>query len=281
MDVLDELIEKVPNLPPAPTVAVELLGLFNDPDRDIDRVVQLISHDPSLTAEVLKRCGSAAFGGRLPTDVFEAVNRLGFYEIYCVVVSVVGTRSMSMAKSTGAFDVGALWLHSVLTAVASSALADECAEESPVAFTTGLLHDIGKLIFASADTARYSILTRAGNSGRELADREAALFGKNHAALGARLLSRWKLPPQIIVAVLNHHGAPVAAGPFERLAACVNLGNLVAHWKVEGKPSEAELVGSNSAAAKSLGLVPSNWSSIFKRFDRGLTKADSLLKLTV
>ena len=281
MDGIDELIEKMPHLPPAPTVAIELLGLFNDPDRDIDRVVQLISHDPSLTAEVLKRCGSAAFGGRLPTDVFEAVNRLGFYEVYCVVVSVVGARSMSMAKNAGGFDVGALWLHSVLAAVAAAALADECGEESPVAFTTGLLHDIGKLVFASAETLRYPILIKAGNSGRELVDRETALFGKNHAAVGARLLSRWNLPPQIIVAVLNHHGAPVAAGPFEKLAACVHLGNLVSHWKVDGKPAEIELLCTGSAAAKSLGLVSSNWPSILKRFERGLTTADSLLKLAI
>ena len=75
----DHYIDLVQHLPPAPTIAIELLGLFDDPDRDIDRIVELIGLDPSLTLEVLKRCGKATAGavcgdrgyGGTPTDVIE------------------------------------------------------------------------------------------------------------------------------------------------------------------------------------------------------------------
>jgi putative nucleotidyltransferase with HDIG domain len=282
MDPIDLLIEKVPNLPPSPTVAVELLGLFGDPDRDIDRVVQLIGHDPSLTAEVLKRCGSAAYGGQLPSDVFEAVNRLGFYEVYCLVVSIVGTRSMSMAKDGSGLDVGRLWSHSVLSAVAAAATAEYCGEEEPTAFTAGLLHDVGKLIFASAETARYgAVLQEAGDSGKGLAKREETAFGKSHAAVGGRLLSRWGLPPKIIISVLNHHGVPAAAGPFERLAACVHFGNLLAHSKAGGEFAETDLFRIAPAATQSLGLRADSLPAVLKNFDRGLKRAQSLLHMAV
>jgi putative nucleotidyltransferase with HDIG domain len=282
MDPIDELIAKVPNLPPAPTVAVELLGLFKDPDRDIDRVVNLIGHDPSLTAAVLKRCGSAAHGGKLPTDVFEAVNRLGFYEVYCLVASVVGSRSMAMAKNSGGLDVGRLWTHAVMTAVAAGAVADHCGEDEAPAFTSGLLHDVGKLIFASAETERYNaVLHEGADWGRGLAEREQAAFGKSHAAVGARLLSRWGLPPSIIVSVLNHHGSPIAAGPFERLASCVHLGNLLAHCKTEGEPTESNLFRVAAAATESLGIRSDSLPDIQKEFDTGLKRAESLLQMVV
>ena len=109
MDKSDEFIDRVSHLPPAPTVATELLGLFGNADRDLDRIVELISHDPSLTAEVLKRCNSAALGGtEAASDMFEAVTRLGFYEVYRVVAAVVGARTMSLGKGKGGVDVGSL-----------------------------------------------------------------------------------------------------------------------------------------------------------------------------
>ena len=79
MRIADQYIDRVTDLPPAPTVAAELLGLFGDPNQDIDRIVELIGHDPSLTVDILRRCNSALFRGDEPaSDMFEAVTRLGF-----------------------------------------------------------------------------------------------------------------------------------------------------------------------------------------------------------
>jgi len=71
--------------------AVQLLDLFRDPDHDIDRIVEFISQDPVLTAETLRHCNSATFGGgERVTDIFEAVNRLGYYELYGIVAASIG-----------------------------------------------------------------------------------------------------------------------------------------------------------------------------------------------
>lgn len=73
-------------LPLDTVAAVQLLDLFRDPDRDVDRIVEFISHDPLLTAETLKRCNNAVYGGHhRVTDIFEAVSRLGFYELYDII----------------------------------------------------------------------------------------------------------------------------------------------------------------------------------------------------
>lgn len=81
------------------TAAVELLDLFRDPDHDVDRIVDFISRDPRLTAETLRRCNNAAFrGAERTTDVFEAVNRLGYYELYDIVSATIN-RQMWRAAS--------------------------------------------------------------------------------------------------------------------------------------------------------------------------------------
>ena len=78
-------------LPLDTVAAVQLLDLFRDPDHDVDRIVDFISQDPLLTAETLRRCNNATFHGAMRvTDVFEAVSRLGYYELYDIIASSVG-----------------------------------------------------------------------------------------------------------------------------------------------------------------------------------------------
>jgi HD-like signal output (HDOD) protein len=93
MENLGNFSGRAEPLPMAPVVAVQLLDLFRDPDHDIDRIVDFISQDPRLTAETLRRCNNVIFAGTQPiTDLFEAVNRLGFYELYDVIASSLGTQ---------------------------------------------------------------------------------------------------------------------------------------------------------------------------------------------
>jgi HD-like signal output (HDOD) protein len=93
----ERYLNRVASLPPAPVLVTELLTLFREPDRDVDQVVQLISYEPSLTAQILRTCNSAFFAGEQPPgDIFEAVSRLGFYQVYCLVVSIFGAKARSM-----------------------------------------------------------------------------------------------------------------------------------------------------------------------------------------
>ena len=67
-------------------VALQLLSVFKNSDNDIDEVVHFISEQPALAEETLKRCNSLRFRGSEPvSDIFEAVSRLGFYELYSIV----------------------------------------------------------------------------------------------------------------------------------------------------------------------------------------------------
>jgi putative nucleotidyltransferase with HDIG domain len=277
----DHYIDLVQHLPPAPTIAIELLGLFDDPDRDIDRIVELIALDPSLTLEVLKRCSKASSGGDgEPTDMFEIITRLGFYEVYCVVASVVGARAMTIGQSKTILDTGTLWRHSVVTAVAAAALAKYLKETEAVAFTAGLLHDIGKLVLVSVEHSRYAdIISQTGACGSNFAEAEQSAFGVSHAHIGARLLSRWGLPEDVTVATLHHHNSPELAEPYQRLAAMVNLANSLAQLVVEPKTDLPELLARNANAMTLLQLKPDQIPALIKQTQNDLQRVDGLLKM--
>ena len=60
MQILDDYINKIKSLPPAPRILPQLLTLLNEEDVDAGQVVDLITFDPGLTAKLLQRCNSAA-----------------------------------------------------------------------------------------------------------------------------------------------------------------------------------------------------------------------------
>jgi len=231
MQLVDEYLERLEYLPPAPTVANQLLGLFGDPDRDLDRIVQLITYDPSLTAEVLKRCNSAALGGAEPIDdMFSAITRLGFYEVYCIVTAMVASRALAIVPKGMSFDVSKLWEHSVVTAVASSSLVSQDGNLEAVAFTSGLLHDVGKLILLAIEPEPYvELMLKHGPNGPALVTAELDRFKVTHAMIGAQLLTLWKLPASVVASVKEHHDSVSDRNSMNELQLTIHLGNQIAH----------------------------------------------------
>src|SRR5271170_5932169 len=101
-DKLDQFIAGVRDLPMAPTVLVRLVALFQRPDRDVDEIVELLRQDPSLTAEVLRHSNSAFYGLDEPiVDVFDAITRMGFYEVYRTAVAKLGSQNLQRSKGAG------------------------------------------------------------------------------------------------------------------------------------------------------------------------------------
>ena len=281
IQALDRYLESVPSLPPAPLVATQLLSLFSDEERDVDRIVELIGLDPSLTAEVLKRSNSAYMGLAQPVrDMFEAVFQLGFYEVYCIVVALVGSRSVSMLENDKVLRTDILWEHSVTTAVAAAQLAKSLQIAEAIAFTAGLLHDIGKLIFASAEGVAYADLLReAADAGITAASAEAGRFGFHHADLGARLLESWNLPENVCLAVRQHHSFSNGEATPQSLSAIVCLAKDLAHRVSDKTGNEPALSDVTTEALTFLGLKATDVPKLVSQTREGLEQVETLLKM--
>src|SRR5262245_48671178 len=95
-----EFFEKVDQLPTAPTILPKLLSALSDPHVNVNEIVNLVVQEPAIAVQVLKLCNSAFFAGGEPTaNISEAIYRIGFYNVYRLVVTACGQSTMGLIRS--------------------------------------------------------------------------------------------------------------------------------------------------------------------------------------
>ena len=233
-EALDAYLDRIKHLPPTPTLMIELIKLFRKPGADVDDIVAILRRDPALSIEVLRRCNSTYGGLESPVmDVHEAVFRLGFNELYQITITLFGMRMMSLQKEVPGFPMENLRVHSSITAIAAGSLALEAGESEGLAYTTGLLHDVGKLVLALGEREKYvALMEDCRRTGSSLRAEEKDRFGFNHTEIGARLLRRWGVPVEVVVPVLEHH-QPDPESEWHRFALITRISSQLAKYIVE------------------------------------------------
>jgi putative nucleotidyltransferase with HDIG domain len=134
-----------------------------------------------------------------------------------------------MDKSVPGYDLppGELWRHSIAASVAAEGLVKvlkvEAAEEI---FTAALLHDVGKLVLGDFVKDEFKQIETAVSQGISFEMAEKIVLGTNHAEVGARILTKWLLPSEIVNAVQFHH-APEASEQLSSMLDIVHAANFI------------------------------------------------------
>jgi putative nucleotidyltransferase with HDIG domain len=211
MTTAHELVATVKNLPPVSQAALRLVGLLDQPTVSNDDVVSVLKYDNVLTAKLLRACNSPYFGLEEPVrSVDQAVLILGHQQILHIVLTLAFGGAMMTPLPGYAVEANELWQHSLTTAMAAEVIANEYPEmnfDSQVAFTAGLLHDIGKLVLGQTLTpdSQHAIRNLVARGQVSRTDAERQVLGTDHAEVGASLLQSWRLPEDIVEAVAHHH----------------------------------------------------------------------------
>ena len=227
-----EIINKVKNLPPVSQAALKLVNLLEQAAISNDEIVHVIKCDNVLTAKLLRACNSPYFGLDEPVaSVDQSVLMLGHQQILHIVLTLAFGGAMVVPMPGYAVEANELWRHSLLTATAAEIVAGsgDLNVEAPVAFTVGLLHDIGKLALSQALTPELQIEIRQliEQQGCPRTDAEKKIMGADHSEVGACLLKSWNLPEDIVEAVANHHH-PICL-PRPKLSLVAHMANCLAH----------------------------------------------------
>jgi len=253
---LDVCLDRVTGLPPAPVIVPRLLHLLGQAEVDSGQVGEVIACDPALTAAVLRLCNSALLAhANAVANLPEAVLRVGFAPVYEFVVAILGARAMVPAQKGYGIDEGELWKHCVATGLAARCMARARGSDESLAFTAGILHDIGKLVLAQSLEESYRrLMAEIAERQASLLESEASILGVQHAEIGGRLLERWHFPEALVMAVWHHHN-PAGASGHEPLAAVVYLGNLVAHFMGFGYGHQALALRGRAEALELAGIT--------------------------
>ena len=261
-----ELVAKVKHLPPVPTAALRLISLLDKTDTENDDIVQAIRFDNVLTAKLLRACNSPYFGFSDPvSSVDQAVLVLGHQQILHIVLTLAFGSTMAVSLPAYAAESSQLWQHSLTTAMAAEVVANAGLEinvEMPVAFTAGLLHDIGKLVMGQVIDAplQAAICSRITDGGFTRAAAEREILGTDHAEVGAYLLKSWNLPENVVEAVANHH-EPILT-PRPRLSAVVHVANWAAHAASSAPGENISSISMDERVVTELCITPEKMDQI-------------------
>jgi HD-like signal output (HDOD) protein len=192
-------------IPPFPQVALQVLQLAHNENVQLHQLSDLISSDPAFASEVLTIANSLLYAPRFPANsVLQAIAVLGANNLngLCLTVGVRGY----MGKTLNQPAMRAIWRHNLATALIADQLASVGFLDRDIAYTYGVMHDIGRLALAVLRPKEYS-LPLGGHSGTpaSILKAERELFGWDHCEAGRQLVVDWKLPAEFEAIVADHH----------------------------------------------------------------------------
>jgi HD-like signal output (HDOD) protein len=223
----EDLVREVRHLPSAPRVLPRLKMLLSDCNSSMYEIIELIRLDLGIAARVLQVANSAYYskGARCFT-VDEAVNRVGYDQVYDLVSHAVASQVLVRPLAVYGMEADELWKRSVACALAAETIALHCGQDRNVAYTNGLLHCVGMVAIDEwAIRNSPGLYLRSTGFPREASENERAVFGFTQADAGAALLRHWDFPREMSEPVRWQY-APRASAGQAKMACLLN----VAKW---------------------------------------------------
>lgn len=203
------VVSRLGDLPALPSLYQEILAELQREDPSPNRVGEVVGRDVAMAAKLLQLVNSAFFGlFRAVHSPAEAVRYLGIETVKALVLSFHVFSELRPAPVHG-FSAEGLWDHSLRVGMAARRIAWNETRATPVAdssFTSGLLHDVGRLVLATCLSDAYgAVLSQVGPDEEGLWRLEQVRLGASHAEVGAYLVGLWGLPQEIVEATALHH----------------------------------------------------------------------------
>jgi putative nucleotidyltransferase with HDIG domain len=203
----EKLAQAIDRVKPIPQVALKIIRTFESENYSTKEIATLIRQDQVISAKVINICNSAYVSAKKQIkSIDQALVILGARLVVHLVLSSAlenflksSTRGYSMSK-------GGVYHHALSTAIVSEHISRMIAKSEPdIAYTAGLLHDIGKVLLDQyVGLAMPQFYRRIYSDGHELQDVERSLLGITHAEAGARLAELWSFPPALKDAIVFH-----------------------------------------------------------------------------
>ncbi|MHB1678425.1 MAG: HDOD domain-containing protein [Sulfuriferula sp.] len=227
-------------LPAIPSVVLEVIDSFANTEISTALLANKISQDQAISAKLLQVSNSSFYGlSRQIGSIHEAVIVLGFDSVRTLTVAVGLIHSLSQVTGE-LLSRKQFWQYNIQVASCAQFLAKNLGQNPEIAFTSGLLHDIGQMAMALAYPDLYGrILDQGLALGDGLVGLELSEFGFDHAMLGAEVAKHWNFPIIIQEAIKYHHTP--GQNDKSSLADIVYAANFL-HEQYRENKSEAEIL---------------------------------------
>jgi HD-like signal output (HDOD) protein len=199
MDFAESNINKLPLID---SEVVGIIRLLNNPASNYEQIVEKLS--PSLAARFLNIANSAYYGGREVRSINYAVKLLGYGKMKDILITSILMDHFT--KRLKDFNFDKFLKQAQFCAVVAKVLG-EILNFQPLddLFTVATLQNIGKLVIAVyfKDHHRQIVALKKAE-GLPSCVAERRILGISHGEIGAMVLRRFNVPPEICDAVRFH-----------------------------------------------------------------------------
>ncbi len=254
------------SLPALPRALTKIQEIICEPNTEMSTIVDLISSDPALVAQLLKIINSSYYG--LPTEVSQvpfAVAFLGLNEVYRMALSLTVINTLQVEDEAA---LNKFWFHSYYTSLCTKYLAKKY--EPQLSFedlwSASVLHDIGKLVYLKFFPEHHLQIKKYREKTGCFSSEAVEHFSlPSDTYFGSLLCDHWRLPEKIRDACEFHRRCDLdrieagdPSGVFKRM---VCVGNLVSTLSSE-EYSEETKHDLAQAIMKTLGCSDSEFLSL-------------------
>jgi HD-like signal output (HDOD) protein len=246
-------------------------------EHTVDDVVKVVQVDAALTTNLLKVVNSAAMGlNRTISAPAQAVSCVGDKMVLGIAIATcTGPIFEGELVGYGA-DAGALWGHDLYTAIAARELASRStAVISPeIAFTAGIVHDVGKALISQflKDTSRSLDVQISDPEAPDFLAAERGNLGTDHCRVGGMLARRWHLPPSLHEAIGHHHCPADAPEEYRSLAYAIHVADHLAMLADQATGADRLQYPLDLNFTEVLGLTQYEFEPLMDRVEREFAK---------
>jgi len=226
------VIHRLSSLSTLPCVATRFLLSLSQ--ARLSDLAETIESDPALAAAILSLMHKESLS--CPDEGFSvrrAIEKLPAHAVRQALLSVKVYPAFGMDERRVLFRKQ-LVVHCLAVACCAEDIAGILSPQmdSQLAYSAGLLHDIGKLALDETMPRSFAGIVEQAQS-QQACTRilEQKHLGLDHTILGKRLAVKWRLPNQIVLAIWLHHSDVNLISqsmPEAKIAQVVQLADLIA-----------------------------------------------------
>ena len=258
---------------PIPQIVLKIIRMIQDDKCSMADLAKEVRQEQVITAKVIRLCNTAFFRQKVKVDSIDrALLVLGEKRLLQLAISA--SMEDFFPGESGGYSLckGGLFNHAVGTAMICEKLATITGHVSDdIAYTAGLLHDIGKVALDQYMGLAYPLFYRKIQVGDEsLINVENEVFGATHTEIGGLLADQWLIPEEIAEVIRCHH-YPEQATLNPALTHVVYFADLILSRFMVGNELDRLSTGDFKERLKKIGLKPEQFPAIIEKLSGELS----------